>query len=45
LWLTWRRIGVIGREFNQRFEIASIVHGIGVEDDESDIPAEDVLIV
>lgn len=40
-----RGIGVVLREIHLGLEIATIVEGIRVDDDEGDVPVEDVVLV
>lgn len=38
-------VRVIVGEIHLGFEVAAVIQGIGVDDDESDVPVEDVIIV
>lgn len=40
-----RGVGVVLREVHLGFEVATIVERIGVNDDEGDVPVEDVVLV
>ena len=40
-----RRVGVVLGEVHLGFEVATVVEGVGVDDDESDVPVEDVIVV
>lgn len=40
-----RGVGVVLGEVHLGFEVATVVEGIGVDDDESDVPVEDVIVV
>ena len=40
-----RAVGVVGWEVHFRFKIASVVEGVGIDDDESHVPVEDVIMV
>jgi hypothetical protein len=43
--VTWWSIRIVRREAHLGSEIASVVHGVGVDHDKSHIPVEDVVIV
>lgn len=43
--LTRRRIGVVLWELHRRFEVAAVVEGVWVEDDQADGPVENVFFV
>ena len=40
-----RVVRVVAWEVHLGFEVAAVIEGIGVDDDESDVPVEDVIIV
>ena len=40
-----RVVGVVWREGHLGFEVAAVIEGIGVNDNEGDIPVKDVIIV
>ena len=40
-----RGVGVVLGEVHLGFEIATVVERVGVDDDESDVPVEDVIVV
>lgn len=40
-----RCVGVVGGEVHLGFEVATVIERIGVDDDESDVPVEDIIIV
>ena len=40
-----RGVGVVLGEVHLGFEVATVVERVGVDDDESDVPVEDVIIV
>ena len=40
-----RGVGVVLGEVHLGFEISAVVEGIGVDDDESNVPVEDVIVV
>ena len=40
-----RGVGVVLGEVHLGFEVATVVEGIGVDDDESNVPVEDVIVV
>lgn len=41
--IRWR-IWIIGREFEDGFEVAAVVGAVGIEDYEGDAPLEDVVV-
>ena len=40
-----RVVGVVLGEVHFGFEVAAVVEGVRVDDDESDVPVEDVIVV
>ena len=40
-----RGVGIVVGEVHLGFEVATVVEGIGIDDDESDVPVEDVIAV
>ena len=40
-----RGVRIVLREVHLGFEVATVVEGIWVDDDESDVPIEDVIVV
>lgn len=40
-----RGVWVVGGEVHLGFEVAAVVERVGVYDDESDVPIEDVIVV
>lgn len=41
---TGRRVRVVAGKRHGRFEVATVVEGVRVEDDQPDIPGEDVIV-
>lgn len=40
-----RGVGVVWRESHLGFEVAAVIERIGIDDDEGNVPVEDVIIV
>ncbi len=40
-----RGVGVVWGEVHFGFEVAAVIEGIGVDDDEGDVPVENVVLV
>ncbi len=40
-----RGVGVVWGEVHLGFEVAAVIEGIGVDDDEGDVPVENVVLV
>ena len=40
-----RGVGVVLGEVHLGFEVSAVVQGIGVDDDESNVPVEDIIVV